>query len=74
LLIAYEAGVLKLGAMSLDGTKIHADASKSKAVSYNRLIEIEAHLRKEVEDLMALGGRGSSTLNRGHEHQRLIRR
>jgi transposase len=57
LLIAYEAGVLKLGAMSLDGTKIHADASKSKAVSDNRLIEIEAHLRKEVEDLMALGGR-----------------
>src|SRR6266446_2478511 len=40
LLIAYEAGVLKLGAISLDGTKIHADASKSKAVSYHRLIEI----------------------------------
>jgi transposase len=57
LLIADEAGVLKLGAMSRDGTKRHADASKSKAVSDNRLIEIEAHLRKEVEDLMALGGR-----------------
>ena len=33
LLIAQEAGVLKLGNISLDGSKIHADASKSKAVS-----------------------------------------
>jgi transposase len=57
LLSAYEAGVLKLGAMSLEGTQMHADASKSKAVSDNRLIESEAHLRKEGEDLMALGGR-----------------
>ena len=56
-LIAYEAGVLTVGAMSLDGTKIHADASKRKAVSDNRLLEIEAHLRTEVEDLMALGAR-----------------
>jgi len=33
LLVAKEAGVLKLGKVSLDGSKIHADASKSKAVS-----------------------------------------
>ena len=54
LLLAQEAGVLTLGTISLDGTKIHADASKSKAVSYKRLGEIEAQLRAEVEALFAL--------------------
>src|SRR6266702_5516500 len=42
LLLAQEAGVLKLGTISLDGTKVHADASKRKAVSYKRLLEMEA--------------------------------
>jgi len=57
LLLAQELGVLRLGAISLDGTKIHADASKSKAVSYKRLRELEAHLTAEVEALFALGER-----------------
>jgi len=57
LLLAQEAGVLTLGTLSLDGTKIHADASKSKAVSYKRLQEIEAQLRAEVEELFALAER-----------------
>jgi len=57
LLLAQEAGVLTLGTISLDGTKIHADASKSKAVSYKRLREIEAQLRTEVEELFALAER-----------------
>ncbi len=48
------AGVLKLGTISLDGTKVHADASKHKAVSYKRLLELETHLRTEVEELFAL--------------------
>jgi len=55
LLLAQTAGVLKLGNLSLDGTKIHADASKSQAVSYKRLIELEAQLRQEVQDLLTLG-------------------
>jgi len=55
LLIAQEAGVLQLGNISLDGSKIHADASKSQAVSYKRLGELEAHLRQEVAELLALG-------------------
>jgi hypothetical protein len=50
-----QAGVLKLGNISLDGSKIHADASKSHAVSYGRLLDLEARLRAEVEELMALG-------------------
>ncbi|MGH2411600.1 MAG: transposase, partial [Chloroflexota bacterium] len=57
LLLAQEAGVLTLGTISLDGTKIHADASKSKAVSYQRLLVLEARLRAEVEELFALAER-----------------
>ncbi|HKZ68470.1 MAG TPA: transposase, partial [Anaerolineales bacterium] len=55
LLLAKLAGVLKLGNLSLDGSKIHADASKSHAVSYKRLIELETHLRTEVQELLTLG-------------------
>jgi transposase len=51
LLLAQTAGYLKLGNISLDGSKIHANASKSHAVSYKRLLELEVHLRREVEEL-----------------------
>ena len=54
LLLAKETGVLKLGTISLDGTKMHADASKHNAVSYKRLLEVETQLRSEVEELFAL--------------------
>jgi len=54
LLLARTAGVLQLGNLSLDGTKIHADASKSHAVSYKRLLELERRLQAEVEELFAL--------------------
>jgi transposase len=54
LLLAQVAGVLKLGNISLDGTKIHADAGIRKAVSYKHLLALEAHLRAEVEELFAL--------------------
>src|SRR5215211_3700413 len=60
LLLAQASGVLQLGNISLDGTKVHADASKSKAVSYKRLGELEAQLRAEVEALFALGGQGGA--------------
>jgi transposase len=53
LLLAQEVGVLKLGTISLDGTKVHADASKRKAISYKRLLELEVQLRAEVEELFA---------------------
>ena len=54
LLLAQLAGVLKLGNLSGDGSKIHADASKSKAVSYKRLGELEAELHQEVTQLFAV--------------------
>jgi transposase len=55
LLLASSTGVLKMGNLSLDGSKIHADASKSKAVSYKRLAELETKLRQEVQELLTLG-------------------
>lgn len=55
LVIAHELGLLKLGHISVDGSKLHADASKSHAVSYGRLLQLEQRLRVEVEELMALG-------------------
>jgi transposase len=54
LLYAQEVGVLTLGNISLDGTKIHADASKSSAISYKRLLALESQLRTEVDELFAL--------------------
>ena len=55
LLLAQLSGVLKVGNLSLDGSKIHADASKSKAVSYGRLKELETSLREEVVRLFEMG-------------------
>ena len=54
LLYAQEIGVLTLGNISLDGTKIHADASKSNAISYKHLLELDSQLRTEVDTLFAL--------------------
>jgi hypothetical protein len=53
--VAHELGVLKLGNISIDGSKVHANASKSHAVSYGRLQQLERRLRAEVEELLALG-------------------
>ena len=55
LLLAQAADVFRLGNISLDGSKIHADASKHQAVSYKRLLELEIQLRQQVSELFALG-------------------
>ncbi len=55
LLLAQVSEVLKLGNISLDGSKVHADASKSKAVSYKRLAKLETQLCQEVKELFELG-------------------
>jgi transposase/cell division protein ZapA (FtsZ GTPase activity inhibitor) len=54
LLLAQAAGYLQLGNISIDGSKVHANASKSKAVSYQRLLALESHLRAEVDELFLL--------------------
>jgi transposase len=53
LLLAREMGVLKMGTVALDGTKIHANASRHSALSYEHAGKIEAQLKAEVADLMA---------------------
>src|SRR5436853_221145 len=57
LLLPQGTGLLQLGNISLDGTKLHADASKSKAVSHRRLTELETRLRAEIAELFALAER-----------------
>ena len=47
--LAEKAGLVKLGHVALDGTKIKANASKHKAMSYERMKKREAELQAEVE-------------------------
>ena len=49
-----KAGLVKLGHVSLDGTKVKANASKHKAMSYGRMEKKAAELRQEVERLLSL--------------------
>jgi len=69
-----QAGLVKLGHVAIDGTKVKANASKHKAMSYARMSEAEQKLQQEVEELLrraeatdaaedALYGKG----NRGDE-------
>ena len=52
--LAREAGCLKLGRISLDGTRIKADASRHKALGHAHAERLEHQLRAEVEALMKL--------------------
>lgn len=51
--IAHGMGILKLGDISMDGTKIKANASKHKAMSWEYACKLEAQLRSEVEELIS---------------------
>ena len=51
--LAREMGMLKLGTVALDGTKIHANASRHSALSYEHAGKIEAQLKAEVAELLA---------------------
>lgn len=51
LLVARQIGVLKLGNVSLDGSKVKANASKHKALSYEHACKLEAQLKNEVAEL-----------------------
>lgn len=52
LLIAKEMELVKLGAVSLDGTKVEANASKHKALSYDYACKLKAQLKAEVAELL----------------------
>jgi hypothetical protein len=51
--MALECGSIKLGRVSLDGTKLKANASKHKAMSYGRMKEKQQQLKEEVKQLLA---------------------
>ena len=51
--IALEAGAMKVGRVALDGTKVKANASKHKAMSYGRMGEKEKQIREEIQQLLA---------------------
>jgi transposase len=53
LLLCQKAGVVKLGHVALDGTKIQGNASKHKAMSYERMGKAEAELKAEIDGLLA---------------------
>src|SRR6266478_2803477 len=52
LALALESGAIKLGRVSLDGTKVKANASKHKAMSYGRMQEKQQQLKEEVKQLL----------------------
>ena len=54
LVVAEAMGLVKLGTVSLDGTKIKANTSKHKALSWDYANRLEAQLKQEVEELMRL--------------------
>ena len=52
--MAREIKLLKMGTVCLDGTKIHANASRHHALSHGHIVKLEAQLEQEVQDLLAL--------------------
>lgn len=52
LLIAHQMEILKVGSVSLDGSKVKANASKHKALSYEHACKLEAQINAEVAELL----------------------
>lgn len=57
LMLAHEMGFLKLGKVSLDGTKVKANASKHHAMSWGHACKLEQQLQNEVQELMRLAAK-----------------
>ena len=55
--LSREMGLVRLGTLSIDGTKVRANASKRKAMSYERMVREEARLAEEIEALTAEAAR-----------------
>ncbi|HXT97503.1 MAG TPA: hypothetical protein VN853_14475 [Polyangia bacterium] len=65
------AGMVKLGHVSLDGTKVKADASKHKAMSYERMHKDEQRLREKVADLLKAAANAGAKEDKAHgKHKR----
>ena len=68
--MALESGAIKLGRVSLDGTKVKANASKHKAMSYGRMQEKQQQLREEVQQLLAQAEAADEEEDRRHGDRR----
>jgi transposase len=68
--LALESGAMKLGRVALDGTKIKANASKHKAMSYQRMEEKEEQLLQEVEALLDQAEAADQEEDREHGRDR----
>jgi len=53
LLLCRKAGMVRLGRVALDGTKVRANASRRKAMSYKRMTEREADLTRQIDEILA---------------------
>ena len=62
--LAREMGLVRFGTLSIDGTKVRANASKRKAMSYERLVGEEARLREEIEGLTTAAARADEEEDR----------
>ena len=58
--MAQEMKLLKLGTVCLDGTKIHANASRHGALSHGHIEKLQVHLKAEVQELLALAEQADS--------------
>ena len=50
--LARECGLVKLGTVAVDGTKLKANASRHKAMSYDRMVKTEAELKAQIDGLL----------------------
>ena len=50
--LAHECGLVKLGTVAVDGTKLKANASRHKAMSYERMVKAEAELKAQIDGLL----------------------
>lgn len=58
--LAHAMGMLKLGTVAIDGTKVHANASRHSALSYGHAKKIEKQLKREVKQLLRLAERADA--------------
>jgi transposase len=70
LAMALECGAIQLGRVSLDGTKLKANASKHKAMSYGRMKEKQQQLKEEVKHLLAAAEAADEEEDRQYGSQR----
>jgi transposase len=64
--LAREAGLVKLGRLGVDGTKVRANASKHKAMSYGRMGKEEVRLKQEIEELLRRAEKQDRAEDREH--------